>query len=48
VYLDYDQHYRNYFDSFHDEQRRAELSARLGFSPRLAIHLQASNAYQRS
>ena len=48
VYLDYDEHYRTYFDTYLDEQQRAELTARLGFPPRLAIHLQVSNAYQHS
>jgi hypothetical protein len=48
VYLDYDEQYRTYFDTYLDEQQRAELTARLGFSPRLAIHLQVSNAYQHS
>jgi hypothetical protein len=48
VYLDYDERYREYFDKYLDERQRAELTARLGFSPTLAIHLQASNAYQHS
>src|SRR5437868_1266027 len=48
VYLDYDEHYRKYFDRYLDEQQRAELTARLGFSPKLAIHLHASNAYHHS
>jgi hypothetical protein len=48
VYLDYDEHYPEYFDKFLDEQQRAELAARLGFSPKLAIHLHASNAYHHS
>jgi hypothetical protein len=48
VYLDYDEQYRKYFDQDLDEQQRAELTGRLGFSPRLAIHLQVSNAYQHS
>ena len=48
VYLDYDEHYREYFDKYLDEQHRAELTAQLGFSPRLALHVHASNAYQHS
>jgi hypothetical protein len=48
VYLDYDQNYREYFDKYLDEQQRAELTARLGFSPRLALHVHVSNAYQHS
>jgi hypothetical protein len=48
VYLDYDEHYREYFDKYLDEQHRAELTARLGFSPAFALHLQVSNHYQHS
>lgn len=48
VYLDYDEHYREYFDKYLDEQQRAELTSRLGFSPRLALHLHVSTAYQHS
>jgi hypothetical protein len=48
VYLDYDEHYQEYLDKYLDEEQRAELTARLGFSPRLALHLHASNAYQNS
>jgi hypothetical protein len=48
VYLDYDDHYREYFDKYLDAQQRAELIAQLGFSPTLALHLHASHAYQGS
>jgi hypothetical protein len=48
IYLDYDDHYRQYFDTYLDEGHRAELAARLGFSPTLALHLHASHAYQHS
>jgi len=48
VYLDYDERYREYFDKYLDEQQRAELTARLGFSPWLALHVHVSNAYQHS
>jgi hypothetical protein len=48
AYLDYDDHYREYFDKHLDEPQRAELTARLGFAPRLALHVHASNAYQHS
>src|ERR1700690_4138658 len=48
VYLDYDAHYREYFDKYLDVQQRAELTGRLGFSPTLALHIHASNAYQHS
>src|ERR1700722_14940770 len=48
VYLDYDDHYREYFDKYLDEQQRADLTARLGFSPTLALHVHASHAYQHS
>jgi hypothetical protein len=48
VYLDYDDHYREYFERYLDERQRAELIARLGFSPTLALHLHASNAYRHS
>jgi hypothetical protein len=48
VYLDYDEHYREYFDKYLDEQQRAELTARLGFSPTLALYVHASNAYPHS
>ena len=48
VYLDYNEHYREYFDKYLDEQQRTELTSRLGFSPTLALHLHASNAYQHS
>jgi hypothetical protein len=48
VYLDYDERYGEYFDKYLDERQRAELTARLGFSPTLALHVHASNAYQHS
>jgi hypothetical protein len=48
VYLDYDDHYREYFDKYLDERQRAELTARLGFSPTLALHIQASHAFRHS
>jgi hypothetical protein len=48
IYLDYDEHYREYYDKYLDEQQRAELTARLGFSPTLALHVHASHAYQHS
>jgi hypothetical protein len=48
VYLDYDEHYREYFDKYLDEHQRAELTGGLGFSPRLALHVQVSNAYPHS
>lgn len=48
IYLDYDEHYREYYDKYLDEQKRAELTARLGFSPSLALHVQVSTAYQHS
>src|SRR5437016_5336411 len=48
VYLDYDEQYREYFDTYLDEQQRTELTARLGFVPTLALHVHASNAYQHS
>jgi hypothetical protein len=48
VYLDYDEHYREYFDKYLDERQRADLTARLGFSPTLALHVHASQAYEHS
>jgi hypothetical protein len=48
VYLDYDERYREYFDKYLDEQQRAELTARLGFSPWLGLHVHVSTAYQHS
>jgi hypothetical protein len=48
IYLDYDEHYREYFVRYLDEQQRTELTGRLGFSPTLALHVHASNAYQHS
>ena len=48
IYLDYDDHYREYFDKYLDEQQRVELTARLGFSPTVAVHVHASHAYQHS
>jgi hypothetical protein len=48
IYLDYDDHYRDYFDKYLDERQRAELTTRLGFSPTLAVHVHASHAYQHS
>src|SRR5262245_12930053 len=48
IYLDYDDQYRDYFDKYLDEQERAELTARLGFSPSLALHIHPSHAYQHS
>ncbi len=48
VYLDYDNHYRDYFNQYLDEQERADLTARLGFTPALALHVHASHAYQHS
>jgi hypothetical protein len=48
IYLDYDDHFRDYFDTYLDERQRAELTARLGFSPTLAVHVHASNAYKNS
>jgi hypothetical protein len=48
VYLDYDEHYREYFDKYLDERERTELTTRLGFFPTLALHVHASNAYQHS
>jgi hypothetical protein len=48
IYLDYDDHYRDYFDKYLDERERAELTARLGFSPTLALHVHASHVYQHS
>lgn len=48
IYLDYDDHYRDYYDQYLDERQRAELTARLGFSPTLALHVQASHHYRHS
>jgi hypothetical protein len=48
IYLDYDDHYRDYYDQYLDERQRADLTARLGFSPTLALHVHASHAYQHS
>jgi hypothetical protein len=48
VYLDYDAHYREYFDTHLDAQQRAGLAARLGFAPALALHVHASHVYQHS
>ena len=48
IYLDYDDHYPEYYDKYLDEQQRADLTARLGFSPTLALHVHASRAYQHS
>jgi hypothetical protein len=48
IYLDYDDHYQEYFGKYLDERQRAELTARLGFSPSLAVHIHASHAYQHS
>jgi hypothetical protein len=48
VYLDYDDHFREYFDKYLDAHARAELTSRLGFSPTLALHLHASHVYQHS
>ncbi len=42
VYVDYDENYGPYFDNYLDEQRKAELIARLGDAPRVALHIQAS------
>jgi hypothetical protein len=42
VYIDYDENYGRYFDESLDEPRKAELVARLGHAPRLALHIQAS------
>ncbi len=42
VYVDYDDDYGHYFDTYLDGQRKAELLAQLGRSPRLAFHLHAS------
>ncbi len=48
VYLDYDDGYPEYFDTYLDTRQRKELTSRLGFSPALALHLHASHAYQHS
>jgi hypothetical protein len=48
VYLDYDEHYRDYFDKYLDDQQRSELTSRLGFAPTLALHVHVSHAYQHS
>lgn len=48
IYLDYDDHYREYFDKYLDERQRAELTDRLGFAPTLALHVHASHGYQHS
>ena len=48
IYLDYDDHYHEYFVKYLDERQRAELTARLGSSPALAVHIHASHAYQHS
>jgi hypothetical protein len=48
VYIDYDDNCRAYFDKYLDERGRAELTARLGFSPALAVHVHASHAYHHS
>lgn len=48
VYLDYDDHYRDYLDKYLGKQQRTELIARLGFSPTLALHVHASHAYHHS
>jgi hypothetical protein len=48
IYLDYDDHYRDYFEKYLNERQRVELAARLGFSPTLAVHVQVSHAFQRS
>lgn len=48
IYLDYDDHYREYFDKYLNERQRAELTARLGFSPNLAVHVHASHANKHS
>ncbi len=48
IYLDYDERYREYFDNYLDEHQRAELTARLGFAPSLALHVQVSTAYPHS
>jgi hypothetical protein len=48
IYLDYDDHYRDYYDRYLDDQQRAALSARLGFSPTIALHVHASHAYRHS
>jgi hypothetical protein len=42
VYVDYDENYGRYFDESLDEPRKADLVARLGYAPRLALHIQAS------
>jgi hypothetical protein len=42
VYVDYDDNYGRYFEAYLDEPRKAELLARLGQAPRLALHIQAS------
>lgn len=48
IYLDYDDHYQEYFSKYLDERQRAELAARLGFSPARAVHIHASHAFQHS
>jgi hypothetical protein len=42
VFVDYDENYGRYFDEYLAEPRKAELVARLGHAPRLALHIQAS------
>lgn len=48
IYLDYDDYYHEYFEKDLDERQRADLRARLGFSPTLAVHVHASHAYKQS
>src|SRR5262249_21292763 len=42
VYVDYDSNYGRYFQNHLDTRRRAELLARLGGAPTVALHVEAS------
>ncbi len=48
VVIHYDDQYFVYANLCHEEPEEKELVARLGFSPRIAVYLQASNKYPGS
>lgn len=48
VYVDYDENFHERFAEYLDEQEQKTLVESLGFTPRMAIHLQASSTRTRS
>src|SRR5438067_7998788 len=48
VYIDYDDHYHEYFEKYLDEHEKRNLVDRLRISPRVALHLHASHRTPRS